>query len=431
MNRPVLSWAFYDWANSAYAVTVMSGFFPLFFKQYWADSLSAQESTYQLGLANSVASLAIVVLAPILGSIADCAGSKKKFLFVFTFLGVTMCASLFLLEQGSWQLAIAIYIFACIGFMGGVSFSDSLLVDVSPKKDFDKSSALGYALGYLGGGILFAVCVWMVQTPALFGITSVEQAVKLSFLLVALWWLVFSIPVFLWVRESPATAAAHSAVNSLWAGFLQLRQTFRQIKELKVVFTFLLAYWLYIDGVDTIVRMAVDYGLSLGIDSNDLIIALLITQFIGFPSAIAFGYLGEKIGPKAGIMIAIGVYIFVTFWAYQMDSSREFYILAIIIGMVQGGVQSLSRSLYARIIPKHQSAEFFGFYNMLGKFAAVLGPVMIGWVTVMTGNHRLAMLSILILFIAGAVILIRVNIAEGIAHAEKIDKQYANLGSSI
>ena len=425
LNRSVLSWAFYDWANSAYAVTVMSGFFPIFFKQYWADPLSAQESTYQLGLANSIASLAIVVLAPLLGSIADSAGSKKKFLFVFTFLGITMCASLFLLEQGSWQLAIAIYIFACIGFMGGVSFSDSLLVSVSADKDLDKTSALGYALGYLGGGLLFAFCVWMVQSPELFNISGTEYAVKLSFLVVAIWWLIFSIPVFLWVREPPAANVIQSSKNSVWAGFLQLRQTFRQIKELKVVFTFLVAYWLYIDGVDTIVRMAVDYGLSLGIDSNDLIIALLITQFIGFPSAIAFGYLGERLGPRTGILIAIGVYIFVVFWAYQMDSSWEFYMLAIIIGMVQGGVQSLSRSLYARIIPRHQSAEFFGFYNMLGKFAAVLGPIMIGWVTVMTGSHRVAMLSILILFIAGAVILTRVNIAEGIAHAQKLDGQYS------
>lgn len=426
LNRAVLSWALYDWANSAYAVTVMSGFFPLFFKQYWADSLSAQESTYQLGLANSIASLAIVVLAPVLGSIADCAGSKKKFLFLFTFLGVTMCASLFMLEQGRWQLALAIYIFACIGFMGGVSFSDSLLVHVSAKKDLDRSSALGYALGYLGGGLLFALCVWMVQSPQLFGIDTVEQAVKLSFLFVAIWWLIFSIPVFVWVSESPSPVKGSSSINNVWAGFKQLHRTFRQIKELKVVFIFLLAYWLYIDGVDTIVRMAVDYGLSLGIDSNDLIIALLITQFIGFPSAIVFGHIGERMGPKKGIMIAIVVYIFVTFWAYQMNSSREFYTLAIIIGMVQGGVQSLSRSLYARIIPKHQSAEFFGFYNMLGKFAAVLGPIMIGWVTVLTGDHRLAMLSILILFVTGAVLLLRVNMTEGIAHAEKLDKQWLN-----
>ncbi len=421
-QKSIISWAFYDWANSAYAVTVMSGFFPIFFKQYWGNTLSADESTYQLGLANSVASLVIVLLAPLLGSIADQTGSKKRFLFLFTFLGISMCAGLFLVEQGSWQLAIAIYILACIGFMGGVSFSDSLLVHVAPSHKLDKVSALGYALGYLGGGLLFALCVWMVQSPDAFAISSTAAAIRLSFVLVAVWWLLFAIPVFLWVKEPERLAEGVKGLNSLLAGVRQLRQTFREIRQLKIVFTFLLAYWLYIDGVDTIVRMAVDYGLSLNIDSNSLILALLMTQFIGFPSAILFGYLGNKIGPKAGIQIAISVYIVVVIWAYQMDSSWEFYVLAFLIGLVQGGVQALSRSLYARIIPARQSAEFFGFYNMLGKFAAVLGPIMVGWVTLMTGSHRIAMLSILILFVAGMLLLRSVDIDQGIRNAKLINE---------
>jgi len=421
-KKSIVSWALYDWANSAYAVTVMSGFFPLFFKQYWGGSLSAEESTYQLGMANSLASLAIVVLAPLLGSIADQAGLKKRFLFVFTILGVCACSSLFVVEQGSWQLAIFIYIMACIGFMGGVSFSDSLLVHVAPSDKLDKVSALGYALGYIGGGLLFAFCVWMVQSPETFGVSDASVAVRISFLLVALWWLLFSIPVFLWVKEPDRLSEGTKGLKSFFAGIQQLRKTFNQIRQLKIVFTFLLAYWLYIDGVDTIVRMAVDYGLSLNIDSNSLIIALLITQFIGFPSAILFGYLGEKIGPKAGIQIAISVYIVVVLWAYQMDSSWEFYVLAILIGLVQGGVQSLSRSLYARIIPPNQSAEFFGFYNMLGKFAAVLGPILVGWVTIMTGSHRIAMLSIIVLFVSGALLLRKVNVEQGIYNAKLINE---------
>ena len=421
-KKSIVSWALYDWANSAYAVTVMSGFFPLFFKQYWGGSLSAEESTYQLGMANSLASLAIVVLAPLLGSIADQAGLKKRFLFVFTILGVCACSSLFVVEQGSWQLAIFIYIMACIGFMGGVSFSDSLLVHVAPSDKLDKVSALGYALGYIGGGLLFAFCVWMVQSPETFGVSDASVAVRISFLLVARWWLLFSIPVFLWVKEPDRLSEGTKGLKSFFAGIQQLRKTFNQIRQLKIVFTFLLAYWLYIDGVDTIVRMAVDYGLSLNIDSNSLIIALLITQFIGFPSAILFGYLGEKIGPKAGIQIAISVYIVVVLWAYQMDSSWEFYVLAILIGLVQGGVQSLSRSLYARIIPPNQSAEFFGFYNMLGKFAAVLGPILVGWVTIMTGSHRIAMLSIIVLFVSGALLLRKVNVEQGIYNAKLINE---------
>ncbi len=421
-NKQIISWALYDWANSAYAVTVMTGFFPLFFKQYWADTLSPEQSTYQLGLANSIASLSIVILAPLLGSIADQAGSKKRFLLLFTFLGVAMCAGLFLVKQGDWELAIIIYMLASIGFMGGVSFSDSLLVHVAPKKKLDRVSALGYGLGYIGGGLLFALCVWMLRSPSAFGLSEAADAIRLSFVLVAAWWLVFAIPVFIWVAEPPTAGNAKGIRESTFAGIRQLRDTFQEIRQLKIVFTFLLAYWLYIDGVDTIVRMAVDYGLSLNLDSGDLILAILITQFIGFPSAILFGHLGERLGPKTGILIALAVYIFVVLWAYQMESSWEFYVLATLIGLVQGGVQSLSRSLYARIIPAHRSAEFFGFYNMLGKFAAVLGPIIVGWVALISGSHRVAMLSIIVLFVLGAILLLRVDINKGMQIARSLDE---------
>jgi UMF1 family MFS transporter len=417
-----VSWALYDWANSAYAVTVMTGFFPLFFKQYWADALSPEQSTYQLGLANSIASLSIVLLAPLLGSIADQSGSKKRFLLLFTFLGAAMCAGLFLVEQGNWQLAIIIYMLASIGFMGSVSFLDSLVVHVAPVNKLDRVSALGYALGYIGGGLLFAFCVWMLRSPESFGLDNVSTAIRLSFVLVAAWWLIFAIPLFVWVREPAAAGDAKGIRESILAGFRQLVNTFQEIRQLKIVFTFLLAYWLYIDGVDTIIRMAVDYGLSLNLDSGDLILAILITQFIGFPSAILFGRLGEWIGPKAGIQIALSVYIIVVIWAYQMNSSWEFYTLAILIGLVQGGVQSLSRSLYARIIPAHRSAEFFGFYNMLGKFAAVLGPIIVGWVALISGSHRFAMLSIIVLFVVGALLLSRVDINKGMQVARSLDE---------
>ncbi len=422
-NKQIISWALYDWANSAYAVTIMAGFFPLYFKQYWASSLTAEESTYQLGLANSIASLAIVLLAPVLGSIADQAGAKKRFLFLFTFLGVMMCAGLYLVSQGSWQWAVAIYVTATIGFSGGVSFSDSLLVHVAPADKLDRVSALGYALGYIGGGSIFALSVWMAQSPSTFGLADASSAIRLSFLFVALWWAVFSLPVLLFVKEPPSPGNRQAGLSAVIAGFSQLARTFSKIRQFKVVCIFLLAYWLYIDGVDTIVRMAVDYGLALNLDSSALITALLLTQFIGFPSAILFGRLGEKVGPKAGIQIAIGVYMIAIVWAYKIDSSWEFYALAALIGLVQGGVQSLSRSLYARLIPSRYSAEFFGFYNMLGKFAAVLGPILIGWVVVATDNHRLGMLSIIILFAAGAILLRLVDVAEGTRVARDMNEE--------
>ncbi|MGB5585297.1 MAG: MFS transporter, partial [Gammaproteobacteria bacterium] len=217
------------------------------------------------------------------------------------------------------------------------------------------------------------------------------------------------------------TTHKHSVTQAMYSGIGQLIKTFKKINKLKTVGLFLLAYWLYIDGVDTIVRMAVDYGLAIGLDGSDLLLALLVTQFIAFPAALGFGYLGERIGAKTAIMLAIIVYLAVTILAYRMNTVEGFYGLAIVIGLVQGGIQSLSRSLYARIIPKSQSAEFFGFYNMLGKFAAVLGPIMIGTIAAISDSSRMAMLSISLLFISGGILLYFVDVEKAVQVAEDID----------
>jgi len=260
--------------------------------------------------------------------------------------------------------------------------------------------------------------VLMVLHPDWFGLADKSAAVRVSFLTVAVWWAVFTLPLLFRVHE-PRAARSLRMGAALRQGFGQLRHTLRDIGKLPQTFLFLVAYWLYIDGVDTIIRMAVDYGLSLGFPSNSLIVALLITQFIGFPAAIAFGRLGDRIGARNGILIALGVYVAVTAWGAFMDQVWEFYLLAGVIGLVQGGVQSLSRSLYARLIPAGRSAEFFGFYNMLGKFAAVLGPVLMGWVGVLTGSPRLSILSVLVLFVTGALLLLRVDLARGMRDAEQ------------
>ncbi|MEJ2344358.1 MAG: MFS transporter [Gammaproteobacteria bacterium] len=399
--RATLAWAFYDWANSAYAVAVMSAFFPIFFKEYWSHGVAAVESTFYLGVANSVASLVIVVAAPVLGAIADRGGTRKRILLLFATLGVAMTAALYWVAKGEWFAAAALYVAATVGFSGANVFYDSLLVSVAPEKRLDYVSALGYGLGYLGGGILFAICVFMTVSPQRFGLSGPGEAVRLSFIMVAVWWAVFSLPIFLWVPETRVRGGPRGAA-AVAAGFRQLAHTFDKVRRLRVVFLFLVGYWLYIDGVDTIVRMAIDYGLSLHFDPDSLIVALLITQFVGFPAALAFGRLGERYGPKAGILIGIGVYIGVVLWAYRMQHVWEFYALAVVVGLVQGGVQSLSRSFYARIIPRDKASEFYGFYNMWGKFAAVLGPGMMGWFGVLTGSSRLAMLSIIVLFVFGA-----------------------------
>ena len=404
LSRQQFSWALYDWGNSAFSVIVLSGFYPIFFREYWAAGEDPHQITFYLGVANSVSSLIIVLIAPALGAIADQAGLKKRLLLMSAMLGITMTAALFWVDKGQWEIATALFVLSSVGWMSGNVFYDSLLVDVSEKKDFDRLSAYGYALGYLGSGLLFAFCVAMTLHPLWFGLEDAGQAVKLSFLLAGAWWAMFLVPLWLWVHE-PRRIHKPGLGNIATAGFRQLRQTFREIRQLRPVFLFLLAYWLYIDGVDTVIRMAVDYGQALGFERGDLITALLITQFVGFPAALAFGWLGNQIGAKKGIFIGIAAYFIITLWASRMTQTWEFYGLAVFIGLVQGGIQSLSRSFYARLIPKDKAAEFFGFYNVMGKFAAIIGPVMVGWIGMQAGNPRTGMLSILVLFTLGGLIL--------------------------
>ena len=407
-TRRKWGWALYDWANSAFSTTVMAGFFPVFFKEYWNAGLEATASTFRLGMANSLASLVIVLMAPLLGAIADSMNRRKAMLFAFAFLGMLMTGGLYLVSQGDWFLAAFLYVGAVIGFSGSNVFYDSLLPYVSRETDLDRTSALGFSLGYLGGGLLLALNVLMTTRPEWFGLADATAAVRLSFLMVAAWWLIFSLPLMLLVEE-PENGMTARPAGFLFEGFRRVWHTLREVRSLRNVWVFLVAYWLYIDGVDTIVRMAVDYGLSLGFDQNSLIAALLITQFVGFPSALLFGWLGSRLGAKTGILLGLGIYVLVTLRASVMDSSTEFYVLAFMIGLAQGGVQALSRSLYSRMIPAGRTAEFFGFYNMLGKFAAIMGPVMMGWVGVVTGSSRVGILSLLVLFVLGMLILLRVR----------------------
>jgi UMF1 family MFS transporter len=411
MNRKYRKWgwAMYDWANSAFATTVMAGFFPVFFKEFWNAGVPVTESTFRLGMANSLASLLFVLMAPLLGAVADYLGRRKGMLLLFAAFGVALTAALYLVAEGNWLAAACLYIGALIGFSGANIFSDSLLPFVSDREDLDRTSAYGFSLGYLGGGLLLALNVLMTLYPQWFGIEDSTAAVRLSFLLVALWWLVFSVPLIVLVPE-PADHPHGVSLEVLGAGFNRIWKTLHELRRLRNVWLFLIAYWLYIDAVDTIVRMAVDYGLSLGFGHKDLILALLITQFVGFPSALVFGRIGRRFGPRAGIFLALAIYLVVTLRGAMMDSVPEFYVLAFAIGLAQGGIQSLSRSLYARMIPADRSAEFFGFYNMLGKFAAILGPVMMGWVGSLAGSPRAGILSLLVLFAAGALVLSRVRI---------------------
>ena len=408
-GRQVLSWALYDWANSAFATTVMAGFFPVFFSSYWSTQVSAAENTFRVGAINSLSSLAIVFLAPLLGAIADQGSRRKKFLIFFAYMGALSTISLTVVSRGEWQLAALFYVLGAIGFSGANSFYDALLVGVSPPRERDWVSALGFGLGYLGGGLLFALNIAMVRFPGFFGLNSPEQAIRLSFVSVGLWWIVFSVPLTLWVKEPVYGRKAVSGLEATRLGFLQLKSTFREVRKLRTVFLFLIGYWLYIDGVDTIVRMAGIWAISIGLDRQDIVQALLLTQFVGFPAALLFGKIGQAIGPRPAILICIAVYVVTTIGATFISSGRDFFLLAIMIGLVQGGIQALSRSYYSRLIPEDKSAEFFGFYNMLGKFAAVLGPILMGLVSLWTDNPRVSIAAIALLFLAGGCFLMLVD----------------------
>jgi MFS transporter, UMF1 family len=377
-KKTVWGWVMYDWANSAFATTVMAGFFPIFFKQYWSYGVDVNMSTAQLGFGNSLASLFVALMAPFLGAIADKGSAKKKFLLFFAYLGVLMTAGLFLVHKGQWGMAIFVYVMGIIGFSGANVFYDAILPGITGEDKIDYVSSLGFSMGYLGGGLLFLINVLMTLMPQKFGLPDAAAAVRVSFLSVAFWWGLFTIFTIAWVPEDKSTAKVKSGESIVTAGIKQLMNTFKKVRHLKTVFLFLLAYWFYIDGVDTIIRMAVDYGLSLGFESNDLIVALLLVQFVGFPAALVFGKLGERWGVRKAIYLAIGIYMCVTIWGTMMTRKEEFYILAAVIGLVQGGIQALSRSYYSRLIPKNQAAEYYGFYNMLGKFAAIIGPALMG-----------------------------------------------------
>ncbi|MFZ0131056.1 MAG: MFS transporter [Desulfobacterales bacterium] len=438
-RKAIWGWVLYDWANSAFATTVMAGFFPLFFKQYWSHGTDANVSTAQLGLGNSIASLIVALLAPVLGAIADRASLRKKLLIFFAYLGVTMTAGLFLVGKGQWELALLLYVTAIVGFSGSVVFYDSLLPAVAPESDIDRISSRGYAMGYLGGGLLFLVNVLMTLMPERFGLPDAAVAVRCAFLSVALWWGGFTVFTILWVPESavrPVTPAHHSLV---FGGLRQFGTTLRGFRRSKTLWLFLAAYWFYIDGVDTIIRMAVDYGLALGFQATDLIGALLVVQFVGFPAALGFGRLSQAVGARRAIFLAIGSYFLITLWSTQVTVKAEFYILAVMIGLVQGGIQALSRSYFTRLIPANRTAEYFGFYNMLGKFAAILGPALMGLVGLVAKRlllppvpsaadllhygqvaSRWSIGSIAVLFLIGGVLFYFVDEKKGRAEASRL-----------
>jgi len=422
-RKMVNAWCMYDWGSSAFSTTAEAAVLPVYFGTIAASSLAPNQATAYWGYTNSLALLVAAVLAPILGSIADYTGSKKKLLAIFAGIGILATALMFTLNTGAWVFALVLFFFGSIGLGASYIFYDALLGHVAKEEDSDFVSSKGYAMGYLGGGILLAIniaMIWFLETNNL--------GYRLSLLSVALWWGVFTIPLMRHVPEPPANKTGIQAgLNPVKASFSRLAMTFKEIRKYRELFKFLIAFWLYNDGIGTIIKMATIYGAEIGIGTLDLVGALLLTQFVGIPFSLLFGKFSKRVGTKRSVMIGLGWYALLTVAGYFMSEAWHFWALAFSVGMVQGGTQALSRSLYSQMAPKARSAEFFGFYDVSSKFAGIVGPFLFAVVSQIAGQSRLSIVALIIFFIGGIILLTRVDETEGIRVANVENARAARL----
>ena len=420
-KKIIHAWCMYDWANSAFATTVMAALLPLFFRRVAAVSLPETQhhlATSIWGYTTAVAMLAVAIISIILGPVSDYGSSKKRFLSLFIGLGGVSTALLSLTGRGDWIWVSILFILGNIGFAGGEVFYDSLLPHIARPGEIHRISTRGYSMGYIGGGILLAVnvgMIWLmpkaVLVPGQNGVPVLGM--QLSFLSVAIWWILFSIPLFRYVPEPMGVRMGLVGENPLTVAFRRLSKTFREMHRYKQLFLFIIAFWLYNDGIGTIIKMATAYGDEIGIGMMDLVGAILMTQVLGIPLTLCFGKLAGRIGAKGAILMGLAVYTMISIGGYFMTRAIHFWIIAFLVGLVQGGTQALSRSLYGSMVPKSRSAEFFSFYNISGKFAGVLGPAVFGLVGQLTKTSRLGVLSMIFFFVAGTILLLRVDVEEG------------------
>lgn len=406
-RKSVRSWVMYDWANSSFATTIMAAIMPI----YYQSALGGTDAEW--AFTQTASAIIIALLAPLLGAMADHTGNKKGYLRFFTFVGSAASICLIIPGNGDIVLASLLVILGMIGFGGGNSFYNALLNDVASPEKREKVSANGFAMGYLGGGILLAINLLVIMKPGMFGLEDTALTSQIAFVSVGIWWLVFSVPLFRHVKEAPVEKPEERFAARVGAGARRLGETFRQLRHYPELWKFMLAYWFFFDGVNTVIVMATSYGTTIGIKDTHLIAALLITQFVGFPASYAFGSFARKMGSKRMLMGSMALYVLIVLLGFFMQNAMHFYILAAMVGLVQGGSQATARAIYSRLIPPDRTGEFNGFLSFTSRMVSFMGPLVFGLVKVFTDSSRYAILAVAFFFIVAMIALAFVNIAKG------------------
>jgi MFS transporter, UMF1 family len=419
LNRAELrAWAMYDWANSAFQTTVVTAVFPRFFAEYAAQGLAPTTATARFAWATTFAAVVIAILGPMLGAIADYRAAKKRLLGGSLVIGVIATAMMAGISRDGWQYALAVFIVANIAFAATLVFYDSLLPHIASRDELDRVSTAGYAIGYVGGGVLLIINLIWILSPTTFGLRDGTAAIKLSFLSVAAWWLLFSLPLFRRIPEPAAIGQTGLRTENVFTvGFTLAWRTLRELRSYPNALLMLVAFLLYNDGIQTMIKMSSIYAAEAGIDANAQIAAFVLVQFVGIPFSFLFGSLAGRIGAKPALFLALVVYTIVSIIGYFLSQTWQFFVLAFLVGTVQGGSQGLSRSLFARMIPKDKSSEYFGFFSVFEKFGQIFGPLVFAAAVTIFGSSRSAVLSVILFFIVGALVLTRVDVAAGEAQA--------------
>ena len=405
-TKTVKSWIAYDAGNSAFATTVVAAFFPIFYLQYWASSMTELEASVYFSWALVISNVSILLSGPVIGAITDLNQSTKKSLTVLTLISVFFVGLLYFLQAGSWMLALTFFVIANYCFCVAQIPYDKILTKISTPNNFSIISNQGYAWGYFGGGLLFIVNAFMSINPSAFGLASQAEAIRVSFLMVSVWWLIFLIPLLLNFKE---TKEVNKSKNSIIQSIKNIVSTFKSVYKYKNAFIFLIAFFLFIDGAHTVIYMASTFALNLGLETNAIIQALILVQIVAFPATLIWGYVAGRFGDKLVLYITIISYVCIIIYSTTLSSALEFYLLAAWVGCVQGGIQGSSRGLFGKLLPKDKAGEFYGLYNVMGRAGAILGPAMVGGLLTIYGNVRIALLPIAILFILGGLLLTRVK----------------------